>query len=268
MVVKPQTFEAIADRYDDSRTVIPASLLARGISKILEVDPAGASRQKVLDGGAGTGQISLAFLQLGFQVTGVDLSSRMLSHAVTRCGLQSSFRAIQGDISNLPFLDKSFDVVVSHHTFDHVPAWHRALEEIQRVLRPGKNAIFIFTPGLMRSTPRSLFMKLASERGFRIGTAGAHKKQLYRYLETQGHHLEVVQDPERLSWVVERPLKQTLTEIKARAYAPFWQVPDNHYDNIVEEIEESIRSDMMNNVVERRLAYLEFWQVTFNGGKT
>ncbi len=80
--------------------------------------------------------------------------------------------------------------------------------------------------------------------------------------------LEVVQDPERLSWVVERPLKQTLAEIKARAYAPFWEVPDNHYDSIVEEIEESIRSDMMSNVVERRLAYLEFCQVTFNGSKT
>ena len=46
-------------------------------------------------------------------------------------------RVQQADVTDLPFDDRSFDVVASHLMLHHVIAWDRALAETFRVLRPG-----------------------------------------------------------------------------------------------------------------------------------
>ncbi len=105
---------------------------------------------------------------------------------------------------------------------------------------------------------------MASKGGFRIGTPGASKDDLYRYLKAQGSRLDVIQDPERLSWTVERPINQTMYEIKAKLYSPFWNVPDTQYGRIVKQVEEAIHPQMANNEVERTRAHLECWSVAFD----
>jgi SAM-dependent methyltransferase len=91
---------------------------------------------RVLDAGCGSGiPVSSRLLEAGHHVVGVDFSSAQLSLAqtvLTRCQL------VQGDLTELPFGDGTFDVVVSFYAIIHVPREaHRALlKEIYRVLRP------------------------------------------------------------------------------------------------------------------------------------
>jgi SAM-dependent methyltransferase len=44
---------------------------------------------------------------------------------------------VNGDATKLPFRDDCFDIIVSGECLQYVPEWRRALDEMQRVLRPG-----------------------------------------------------------------------------------------------------------------------------------
>ncbi len=84
----------------------------------------------LLDLCCGTGQLSVYFLEKGYQVVGIDLSNGMLNHARKNAlpfMVAGQARFVQGDVSNFK-LDESFGLVVS--TFDainHLPDL-RALE--------------------------------------------------------------------------------------------------------------------------------------------
>jgi SAM-dependent methyltransferase len=48
---------------------------------------------------------------------------------------------VRVDLTEIPFADGSFDVVLCNHVFDEIPDDRRALAEIHRVLRPGGRLI-------------------------------------------------------------------------------------------------------------------------------
>jgi SAM-dependent methyltransferase len=47
------------------------------------------------------------------------------------------------DVTDLPYSEGSFDVVVCSHVLEHVPDDRRAMSELRRVLRPGGYAILL-----------------------------------------------------------------------------------------------------------------------------
>jgi SAM-dependent methyltransferase len=65
-----------------------------------------------------------------------------------------------GDIANLPFSAASFDIVTLNYVLEHLPAPHRVIDEILRVLRPG-GLVGMIVPvcDLPWAMPRSLRYK-------------------------------------------------------------------------------------------------------------
>lgn len=51
---------------------------------------------------------------------------------------------VQADLTDLPFPDDRFDMVVSSHVLEHVPDDRAALREIARVLKPSGLAVLLF----------------------------------------------------------------------------------------------------------------------------
>ena len=51
------------------------------------------------------------------------------------------------DLQNIPFEDKTFDVVISEEVMEHIEDYNKALDEVYRVLKP--EGIYIFTIPLM-----------------------------------------------------------------------------------------------------------------------
>lgn len=86
----------------------------------------------ILDVGCGTGKGQDSFSQFG-HVFGVDYSNEALEF----CKERGLTRIARADGEALPFLDNSFDMVVSLDTIEHVPDDHKAVAEIMRVLKPG-----------------------------------------------------------------------------------------------------------------------------------
>ena len=96
---------------------------------------------KLLDLGCGTGYSSQQLSMVGFEITGMDISSKFLGNASSKIGDKLHFAV--GDALELPFADQSFDGVSSYCMMEHVIDVAKAFGEIQRVLRPGGRLVII-----------------------------------------------------------------------------------------------------------------------------
>jgi putative AdoMet-dependent methyltransferase len=97
---------------------------------------------RVLDIGAGTGNLSIRCAERGACVTGLDPSRRMLAQAQAKVAAKAGdvqFVLADDPFLHLSFDDNSFDAVVSTYAFHHVAhkLQPKAVREMMRVLRPG-----------------------------------------------------------------------------------------------------------------------------------
>lgn len=117
--------------------------------------------QRLLDIGCGAGQTAIPAARLGHHVVGIDIAENLIGHARQRAwaeGLDARFDV--GDAEELPYEDRSFDVVVSMIGAMFAPRPDRVVSEIARVLRPGgKLYMANWTP---RSMPAQMFKCVAA----------------------------------------------------------------------------------------------------------
>lgn len=97
----------------------------------------GKETKDILDIGCGTGRYGQKFAEMGYRVLGIDKSLNQLEQA------KKNIRAIQGNATNLPFSNESFDVCIMILMLHHLGKDERtkAFEEVNRVLR--KNGVLI-----------------------------------------------------------------------------------------------------------------------------
>jgi 2-polyprenyl-6-hydroxyphenyl methylase/3-demethylubiquinone-9 3-methyltransferase len=89
---------------------------------------------RVLDVGAGDGNVALAAAELGAEVVALDLSHLQLVRARAR---QAELRCVAGDAARLPFRDCSFDAVLSAFGAVFAPEPGLMADELFRACRPG-----------------------------------------------------------------------------------------------------------------------------------
>jgi ubiquinone/menaquinone biosynthesis C-methylase UbiE len=95
------------------------------------------ARGRVLEVGIGTG-LDLPHYAAGTEVTGVDLSPRMLARARARAAaLGREVELIEGDAARLPVEDAAYDTVVCALSLCTIPDPARAVAEMRRALVPG-----------------------------------------------------------------------------------------------------------------------------------
>jgi len=95
----------------------------------------------VLDVGSGVGGTSRCLTkEFGCRVTGIDLTDeycRVATMLTARTGLAHLVDFRQGDATELPFDDQTFDVVWTEHVAMNIPDKTRLYKEMHRVLKPG-----------------------------------------------------------------------------------------------------------------------------------
>jgi 2-polyprenyl-3-methyl-5-hydroxy-6-metoxy-1,4-benzoquinol methylase len=96
----------------------------------------------VLDVGCGMGNDTARFARGGAHTFGIDLAPRSIELAkrnFEQRGLAGNFQVMNGE--QLAFPDDHFDLVYCHTVLHFTPHPERMLAEIERVLKPGKQAI-------------------------------------------------------------------------------------------------------------------------------
>jgi demethylmenaquinone methyltransferase/2-methoxy-6-polyprenyl-1,4-benzoquinol methylase len=152
-----EAFDSITPRYD-----MLNQLLSFGMSEawrkrsaeILLSDPR-FSPKTILDLGCGTGKFLECFLRSGSweSATGVDFSVAMLQKA--RETVPGNVMWLQEDFDSLPFLESSFDLVISGFTLRSVQKLPEFLGSVHRILTPGGKAAF-----LDLTRPRNFWVRL------------------------------------------------------------------------------------------------------------
>jgi len=125
-----QGYDKIAEDYYSHRNLEKLNGELERISKLL---PEGA---KVLDVGCGAGIPTSKYLvHKGFDVTGIDISNKMLELA--RKNVPKG-KFIKMDINNIEFADNSFDGIVSVYTLFHIPRknHNKIFQDFYRILNP------------------------------------------------------------------------------------------------------------------------------------
>ncbi len=110
-----------------------------------------AGRSRVLDVGAGEGQVARELAAAGATVVGVDPIRSQVELAVTRAGGPVYLRS---SAERLPFAPASFDGAVACLVFEHIDDVDAALAEVARVLVPGGRFLFLLNHPLLQ-TPGS-----------------------------------------------------------------------------------------------------------------
>lgn len=96
---------------------------------------------RALDVACGTGQSTLALLEVAEEIVGLDSSSEMLSHAIPHERIQF----VEGSAERMPFANTTFgliSVALALHWFDQ----RKFFQEARRLLRPG-GWLVIYTDG-------------------------------------------------------------------------------------------------------------------------
>jgi len=132
--VSSSHFDAIAARYDAS---LPAHVVEHYLRKRVDFVLANCPPGRGLDVGCGTGALAARLADAGYEMAGVDPSEGMLEVLRDRA---PAVEAVQGDGTDIPFPDDSFELVlcvaVMHHIAD-ADAVRATLAEMTRVARPG-----------------------------------------------------------------------------------------------------------------------------------
>lgn len=104
----------------------------------------------VLDGGSGTGIVTLGFRDAGYDpkhLIAFDISIKSLKIAKEQFAKEKrvdtrSIVPMQGNILHLPFASETFDLVITCGVMEYVPL-DDGFKELARVIKPGGKLVFI-----------------------------------------------------------------------------------------------------------------------------
>ena len=175
-------FDSIAPTYDRLNHIlsfgIDRSWRRRLVRRVVDSVPSGGT-VKVLDVACGTGDVSLALRRKGMDVTGADISEKMLDIARVKA---PDIEFVYGNAAGLPFGDGTFDCVTiafGIRNFEHID---KGLSEMYRILRPGGKAVILelSVPGnpVLLAAYKLYFLHLLPV----IGGLVSGDKDAYRYL--------------------------------------------------------------------------------------
>ena len=134
-MVKPFDFNRIAGEYDDFYGTELGRRIDQVEKRLVEQYLSRLEGKGMLEVGCGTGHWTAFFRERGFEITAVDIAVEMLRVAEGKELEGVDFRL--QDAQQLEFGDGTVENVAAITSIEFVEDRRRALDEIQRVLKPG-----------------------------------------------------------------------------------------------------------------------------------
>lgn len=171
-------FATIADRYDLITALLSYGQDARWKAQLVRLAGVRAG-EHALDLACGTGDIALAVAAKGAHVVGLDLTPRMLQLAA---GRSRGVAWIAGDMGQLPFSPRAFDLVTTGYGLRNVPDLAVAIDEVARVLRPGGRFLSLDFNRPQSPVLRAAYLGYLTVVGSTLGWLLHGDPDTYRYI--------------------------------------------------------------------------------------
>ena len=156
------SYSLIAPFYDLAIDKFSQELRRRSLQRLGDV-----GGKAILIPGIGTG-LDIPHLPMGAHYTGLDLTPAMLNRARQRIQPELEISLETGDAMELPYEDAHFDAVIMHLILAVVPNPGRALQEAERVVKPGGRIIIL--DKFLRRGERALLRRMISPVIGRLAT--------------------------------------------------------------------------------------------------
>lgn len=213
------SFDRIADIYDDTRS-LPEDIMKRVITVLAaELDRS----SPLLDVGVGTGRFAKPLQDLGYEVVGIDVSTRMVAKAVAK----GTDNLLLGDACHLPFRDGTFGSAISVHLLHLISTWDCALAEISRV---AEGKLLSVTTHRDRSGAQDLwdeYDRACLEQGYEVKHPGIRERELPERLKPDYETLvafnETVFDVPRM-----------IDGFEERKFSNMWFIPEEIHSRAIE----------------------------------
>ncbi len=225
-----RSFDRAAGYYDQTRE-LPEPIATQGIPALLQyIAPHG----KILDVGTGTGRISVPLLRLGANITGIDLSTNMMSKLREK---HPAAHLAQADASRLPFTTGQFDAVLTTHVMHLIGPWREALREYRRVLKPGG----VYIDSTQWHDASSQLSRIRDHWRQRVEAHGAQWRrpgaQTHDELDAEVRGLGgQVDSVEVLRYTATGTPRERLDQIHSRVCSDAWDVSDDVFEETFHEI--------------------------------
>jgi len=100
----------------------------------------GDNQKRCLDFGAGTGNITGKLLNMGYEVTAIDISKEMcgvLKNKYKNSVKQGKLRIINSKIENANFKKEEFDFIICYSVLHHLPDYINVVHNLSLFLKKG-----------------------------------------------------------------------------------------------------------------------------------
>jgi len=228
------TFDRAADYYDETRgfpagqETPVADMIARVGHLTLE--------SRVLEIGIGTGRIALPLAHTVRAYYGVDISLAMMNRLRAKQTTEPIYLS-EGDATQLPFADHSFDAIVVVHVFHLIPDVLGVVRELARVLRP--TGVLLHGRNQGRTGFTALWDAWESI-----------KPALHRGVETDKQSAMLVEqgwqpasDEQKYEYEVHHAPNEFLDQIKRRVWSSSWHMSDEDIARGVAAVEAAIAAN-------------------------
>jgi ubiquinone/menaquinone biosynthesis C-methylase UbiE len=232
--MKSISFDRAADFFDQTRS-LPAQASQQVTETLVNVFPSDA---KVLEIGVGTGRIALPLVARGVDLTGIDLSRRMMERLRAKQPNVAHLPALaRADATRLPFANAVFDVILAVHVYHLIAGWQMALQESLRVRKRGGVLLYGSgwrPPDSMPSQIREHFIQIVKAKYPQETQPGVHDFERIKHtlLETGAK----MDEWSAAVWTGTIHLAGFIQDLENRTYSSTWRLPSEVLSSSVAEL--------------------------------
>ena len=227
------SFDRAADFYNQTRG-FPDGVsehVGKFLAKAGELD----RKSRVLEIGIGTGRIAIPLAHHVDRVFGVDISKQML-HILLKNRDTDNLWPILGDATTLPLPDNAFDAAISTHVFHLIPNWEQALNEVQRVLKPGGSLLNCFNgSNAIGDLRQKAFAEVPEPEN-----VGVHWRDLPKFIQQAGWTRS---RKETYEYDYEQAPNILVEQLQNRMWSSTWRMSDEDIRQGVERLQAILEAE-------------------------
>lgn len=236
------SFDRMVKLYEETRVFDLASFNS-ALDFLVEKFPPKIFR-KLFEPGIGTGRIAIPLAERGYHVTGIDISQEMLEYLDSRLGTRKDALSIfyrRADVTELPFSDMSFDIVIAIHLFYFIKEWKQAVNEILRTLKTNGKLVLMHTgTGAEIPSLNQRYRELCAIKGYQVQDVGVKStREVIGYLTEIGCDTEITRD--RWQWTQNVYLDKAIEYMRSRAYSFTIVTPDDVHLSVIETLASELK---------------------------